>query len=342
MKNFIQDRYEKWRSFFKDTESLDPNIFPVMFTVEESRSILIENLPSSDRQINIVNEENILQFFGYISKNNSELKITIWYDFKLNDWELPLSPLYHVDLLKRLIEWRKEKDGNISEVTIMPRENSIYLSYTVIPSLSNSISLFEVYKTGKEIDEWARNIVFELQEGVGKFHLKISADYSISNFLNNTELLNRVQDEVDSNKKGKFLEDLISRLFASINGFEVNERVRTETEEIDILILNNSNESIWNKESLLVLVECKNWSTKCGKNELVQFKEKVKNRYGRAKIGFLISWNGFNDTIGKELLRSSQDDIIIVPVTGKEVIEGMTAPDFGVVVKKWFIDSVSK
>jgi len=195
---------------------------------------------------------------------------------------------------------------------------------------------------GKEIDEWARNIVFGLQEIVGNFHLKISSEYSILHYLNNTELLDGVQNELDPNKKGKFLEDLISRLFGSINGFEINERVRTETEEIDILILNNSNESIWNKESLLVLIECKNWSSKCGKNELVQFKEKIKNRYGRAKIGFLISWNGFNETIGKELLRSSQDDIIIIPVTGKEISEGMKAPDFGAVVKKWFMDSVSK
>ena len=146
MKNLIKERYENWRSFVEDEESININIFPVMFTVEESRSILIEDLPSSDRQINIINEEYILQFFGYLKKNKSEIKITIWYNLKLNDWDLPLSPLYHVDLLKRVIEWKKEKDGNIGEVRIEPSENSIYLSYSITPSTIELIYLFDVYK----------------------------------------------------------------------------------------------------------------------------------------------------------------------------------------------------
>jgi hypothetical protein len=347
MENWISERYEKWKTHFKNIEtSYDANDFPVMFTVEESKTISISDLPLCDREICIVKGNgrfvNVHQFFGFIKKIDAGVTIFISYDFRLNDWDLPLSPIYHVDLLKRVIEWRKEKDGNITDITTGYNEHSTYLRYRFTPSVEESISLFEVFQLAKEIDDWGRNIVFELQEIVGNFHLKISEEYSISNFLNNNQLLEGVENELDSNKKGKLLEDLISRLFGSINGFEINDRVRTETEEIDILILNKSKESIWQKESPLVLIECKNWSSKCGKNELVLFKEKIKNRYGRAKIGFFISWNGFKETFDKESLRSSQDDIVVIPVTGRDIIEGMKTSDFGTVVEKWWMNMVSK
>ncbi len=346
MKELITERYERWKRHYKDDEivNVDPNMYPVMFSVEEAHSILIEELPSSSREIAIVSDANkrqVYQFCGSLQKESDDITIFIWYNFKPEEWTLPLSPIYHIDLIKRVVEWKKENDSNLRDLSIVKsNENSICFSFT--PSIEKSASLFEVFAIGKEIDEWCRATVFELQNIVGDFHLKFSSQYSVSNLLDNNELLNRIINESDSNKKGQFLEELISRLFQSIPGFDVRERVRTATEEIDILILNKSSESIWNKESSLVLIECKNWSSKCGKDEFVVFKEKLANRYGRAKIGFLVSWNGFAKTIDQELLRSSQSDVIIILVTGQQVIEGMKSPNFGDVVEKWWMNSLSK
>jgi hypothetical protein len=119
-------------------------------------------------------------------------------------------------------------------------------------------------------------------------------------------------------KKGKALEDLLAALMASIEGFvEIGRNVNTATEEIDIAFRNQSHDPLWRRESEIILVECKNWKSKrVGKNEFVLFKEKIENRYGRCKLGFLVCIEDFADTIEKEMLRSSKSDLLIVPING--------------------------
>jgi hypothetical protein len=122
-----------------------------------------------------------------------------------------------------------------------------------------------------------------------------------------------------SQEKGEALEKLMASLFSSVPGFRVKNRVRTETEEIDLTILNNGTETRWRNEGPLMLAECKNCSSKCGKNELVQFKEKILNRRGRCSLGFLVSWNGFAETFKIEILRGSRENIIIIPLDGEQI-----------------------
>ena len=52
--------------------------------------------------------------------------------------------------------------------------------------------------------------------------------------------------------------------------------------------------------------ECKNWTGKCGKNEFVVFHSKLENRQLAVHARFLISWNGFAETIPKEMPRGSR------------------------------------
>lgn len=121
--------------------------------------------------------------------------------------------------------------------------------------------------------------------------------------------------------KGKVLETLIGTLFSSIEGFvEVGRNINTQTEEIDITFRNESQHPTWQKESSLILVECKNWlSKRVGKNEFVLFKEKIENRAGRCRLGFLICVEEFADTVSKEMLRSSKSDLLVVPIDGEKL-----------------------
>jgi Bacterial regulatory helix-turn-helix protein, lysR family/Restriction endonuclease len=131
-----------------------------------------------------------------------------------------------------------------------------------------------------------------------------------------------------ADEKGRSLEELCSRLFASVHGLTVTGRIRTETEEIDITILNDGNDPRLRREAALILIECKNWTGRCGKNEFVRFKEKLENRSRRSTLGFLVSWNGFAETVTKEMLRGSGEDILIVPVTGEDIRTGVRNGDF--------------
>lgn len=116
-------------------------------------------------------------------------------------------------------------------------------------------------------------------------------------------MIERVEEASDPAEKGRALEDLLFRLLSSVDGFEVIPNVRTETEEIDVAVINHLVQRPWSTEGSLILFECKNWTSRCGKNEIVLFKEKIRNRHERASLGFLLSWNGFAETVDKELLR---------------------------------------
>lgn len=109
------------------------------------------------------------------------------------------------------------------------------------------------------------------------------------------------------------------RLFASVTGFTVTGRIRTETEEIDIAVLNDSADPRLRREGALILLECKNWSAKCGQDEFVLFHRKLENRGQRCTLGFLISWNGFAGTITKEMLRASREELLVVPIAGENI-----------------------
>ena len=86
------------------------------------------------------------------------------------------------------------------------------------------------------------------------------------------------------------------------------------------------------REGALILAECKNWTSKCGKNEFVVFCAKLENRSRRCTLGFLISWNGFSETITKEMLRGSREEILVVPITGEHIRLSVRSGDFAEVL----------
>lgn len=142
-------------------------------------------------------------------------------------------------------------------------------------------------------------------------------------------LVERVETTTSNYEKGLVLEELTYRLFHNCLGFSVTDsRVQTETEEIDLIVLNNSTDPRFSRESAILLIECKNWSKKCGKNELVIFKEKVENRSSRCSIGFLISWNGFAQTFTKEMLRGSREQTLVIPIDGEAIKKAIREDSF--------------
>jgi hypothetical protein len=142
------------------------------------------------------------------------------------------------------------------------------------------------------------------------------------------ELLEDVERSEGTDARGRSLEKLAAALFSSIPDFSVSERISTETEEIDLWVINNSNDRPFSDEGDIILVECKNWTGKCGKNEFGALMMKMTNRVQRCTIGFLVSWNGFANTIDKEMLRASQGKALIVPLDGNDMRVAVTAGDF--------------
>ena len=122
-------------------------------------------------------------------------------------------------------------------------------------------------------------------------------------------------------RKGKALEDLLAALMASVDGFfEIGRNINTETEEIDLVFRNGSQEPAWRRESEIIMLECKNWaSQRVGKNELVSFERKIENRRERCRLGFLVCTESFAETVNKELLRSSRSGVVVAPIDGGDL-----------------------
>lgn len=149
-----------------------------------------------------------------------------------------------------------------------------------------------------------------------------------------------VRQAADVKTKGQELEELVAALFASIEGFvEIGRNVNTATEEIDLVFRNASRDANWERESQIILVECKNWhSQRVGKNEFVLFKEKIENRAGRCKLGFLVCAERFAGTIEKEMLRSSKSELLIVPIDGNDLRQLVEAKNRSEILRS-FVDS---
>lgn len=190
-----------------------------------------------------------------------------------------------------------------------------------------------------------------LIEKLGEEGEILAADYSVSTDQAITcqstiphDQLRRSLAYVDSKKaahaKGKALEELMAQLFRTVPGFKVETNLRTETEEIDLWISNDSPDSRLRREEALIIGECKNWSSSCGKNEFVVFKDKMVNRKSRCSLGFLISWNGFAETITKEMLRVSHERLLIVPLRGEQVREAVEHGSFSSQLMQAWDDAV--
>ena len=143
-----------------------------------------------------------------------------------------------------------------------------------------------------------------------------------------SSMLTEVGSAKTANLKGKALEKLMVALFSTIKGFKVEAGPRTKTEEIDLFVENGSDEPGLRSEGSVILVECKNWSKKCGKDEYVLFQQKMVNRRTRCTIGFLVSWKGFAKTISLERLRSTRDATLVVLLDGEQVTNAIRDGNF--------------
>jgi hypothetical protein len=240
-------------------------------------------------------------------------------------WYAPLGLEHYLDLVRRAVEVRKKTHGDVDLSHYDDDGAYVQLSFTVATNETNLRRAYDaVRKVCAELEEASERASDEIGKQISVIAARVSGWGETS--------LDGLVDTVDKGKntdeKGRSLEELSSRLFETIKGFTVTGRVRTATEEIDLSILNDSNDPRLRRESALVLAECKNWSGKCGKDEFVIFREKLENRNRRCTLGVLISWNGFTTTLTKEMLRGSREDILIVPITGKEIRTAVREGDF--------------
>jgi len=243
----------------------------------------------------------------------------------LSTWERPLSPHSFFQLIMRAVSGHQGR--NVEFVRLTNDGQRIELAYNIHPPGQDAAEACAyAFEVNRKLVASAERIADEVDRKVRDEERRLTKWY-ISSL---PSLLERIESEPASAGKGEILEVFVARLLETIPGFAIAANVRTETEEIDITVTNRSADQFWKKERQIIPVECKNLSSRCGKNELVSFKEKLINRRGRCRLGIFVSWNGFADTIDKELLRTSSGDLVIILVDGDDLRDAVANADFSV------------
>ena len=226
----------------------------------------------------------------------------------------------YLDLVRRAVEVRRRVHGDVELTNYDDDGAYVALTFRIDTTETNLGKAFDhVRRVADEVEETARQAANEVGQRLAEIAARLSGWGSQSL----DTLVDAVATAQSADDKGRSLEELCSQLFACVPGLKVSGRVRSQTEEIDITILNDSDDPRLRREAAIILAECKNWTGRCGKNEFVLFKEKIENRSRRATLGFLISWNGFAGTITKEMLRGSREETLVVPVTGEDIRAGV-------------------
>lgn len=118
--------------------------------------------------------------------------------------------------------------------------------------------------------------------------------------------------EPDPHRKGRLLERSTRLLFSQVNGWRVQGRaMRRLNQEIDIAAINDRAGGLLGAGNL-VLGEAKNWANKVGPDEFTIFRNKMLRSNGMAKLGFLVSVNGFTRGVLTDAVSTSRENALIV------------------------------
>ena len=255
---------------------------------------------------------------------------TISHEISPAYWLAPVGARFYIDLLHKCVLSRLDAiDGLTLEEYDISDEEMFRLEYGFPVG---GINLREVFKKARDIQEDIESPAEQVLDDVTRA-LARSADKILrGHYAPVSELIARVEAAESPAEKGSSLESLMAALFEQVPGFVVYERnVRTETEEIDLVILNDSHDPVFSKDGPIILVECKNWTAKPGRPEFSQLEIKVRNRHERCTVAFFISWSGFAETTWREAMRVSRENYVIVCLTGSDVriaaLDG-TFPEF--------------
>jgi hypothetical protein len=266
-----------------------------------------------------------LDWGGRLFKDQGQIKGEADYTWTRKYWYSPIGLEHYLDLVRRAVEVRNRIHGDV-ELTHYD-DDGAYIQMTFVVS-SGETNLGKAYQRVKSCCQELEEAAESASDEVGKRLAEIARRVSGWGRQSLDALIEVVEKASSSHERGRSLEELVSRLFETIPGFTVTDRIKTATEEIDIAVLNDSTDPRFRRESTILLAECKNWSGKCGKDEFVLFKEKIENRSNRCSLGFLVSWNGFKSTVTKEMLRGSREHTLVVPMTGKEIRAAVRGNNF--------------
>lgn len=129
-------------------------------------------------------------------------------------------------------------------------------------------------------------------------------------------------------EKGAALEQTLRFLFHTLPGLShVRTNWSNETEEIDLVVRNESADAFLQKEGSLWLIECKNWSKPVDPQVVTAFRSKLEDRFERCRLGIFVAASGFTTNVDPVLLRKTNQPELIVTMDGDQLGAWIDAAD---------------
>jgi CheY-like chemotaxis protein len=250
------------------------------------------------------------------------------------------EPGWDLVLLDRKLQGRYGPDTGLdlmSEIAKRAPTARIILitGYADPPSIERAFAsgAYDYLEKNQIFDTLLRNKVRQALEANRERRMAALANGRREEVLKKT--WDQLRAEQDPHRKGALLEDFVAILFKSIPGFERTEtRRRSDEEEIDITIPNESSDPYWQRESQYFLGEVKNWSSRVDPKELAHLRAKMTDRSGRAKLGFFIAINGFTDGFKATLDKMRSGDLLVVPIDSEGLERLLRSKDRNAELKK--------
>ena len=130
--------------------------------------------------------------------------------------------------------------------------------------------------------------------------------------------------DVDKQERGRRLEALVAALLdIPDTGLALLEkRLKHADEELDLVLRNDLQEPFWrNFNSPLVLVECKNWTSRVDINELRVLETKMRDRGRLCNVGIFVSLSGFSKPFVQRVRELQQQGLTVFPVEQRDIEE---------------------
>lgn len=144
-------------------------------------------------------------------------------------------------------------------------------------------------------------------------------------------------------KRGRALEETLARLFRTIPGFtSVKTRLSNQSEELDVLVRNESNDPFWVRRGNYLYIECKNWKKKAvGRPEIDVFAAKLRRRAAVSPTGVVVAMSGLSAPAADELRNLVREGLLIIALDSDALGEMIDSDDKNAWLKGRFDDAAA-
>ena len=138
---------------------------------------------------------------------------------------------------------------------------------------------------------------------------------------------NDAKNETDTFKKGQSFEYFISTLFSNMGYSRIRMRVKDRSSnEVDLIVRNETTDLFLNKFGKYFLVECKNKPNEAvGKNDFIVFYNKLRNASSMSELGILCTSGYIARTTYLEAMRESQGEKKVIFLSNPEIVRMITS-----------------